>query len=293
MTESCHIKKLKNVILGILLITFFPMPIQAETVLEKIKKNGVVKVAVREDAAPFGYLDTNKNLTGYCIDFIDLLKVRIKQELNLNILSIRLLKSTSSNRFDLIETRTAEKSEEPSAYLECGPNTIDANIPREITFSSPFFETRIQFLIRKTDEKKFTANNNLKGITIGVIGDTSSEAFIIKNYPEAEIEPYYGLTARTRGVQAVRQGKIDTFVSDGILLQAETELQNLSLENYLLVPEKNRTCDHYGMIIPKNDTQWQNLVNSVIQSENGEQVWQKWFGSIFNYAEVDEDVCKQ
>ena len=46
---------------------------RAESTLDKIKRTGVLKVAIRQDAAPFGYLDANDNLQGYCLDFFTIL----------------------------------------------------------------------------------------------------------------------------------------------------------------------------------------------------------------------------
>jgi polar amino acid transport system substrate-binding protein len=283
----------KIIILSILVLTVFPMQVRSETVLEKIQKDGVFKVAVREDAAPFGYLDANRNLTGYCLDLLDLVKNKIQDELNINILAIRLLKSTSSNRFDLIEGQ--------SAYLECGPNTISNNISKKIDFSQSFFDTGLQFLIRKSDKKKIDINGNLQGLNIGLIANTTTENFIKERYPSANIKEFLGLTGRTRGVQALKQGSqdaqsrqdyIDGFVSDGILLSSELALQGLSSEDYLLIPEQPLTCERYGMIIPQNDPQWQNLVNSVIDSPEAKEIWKKWFKKVFSYSKVDRDLCK-
>jgi polar amino acid transport system substrate-binding protein len=285
---------IKIIVLSILLIAVFPMPVKSETVLEKIQKDGVFKVAVREDAAPFGYLDGNKNLTGYCLDFLDLVKNKVRDELKVDVLTIRLLKSTSSNRFDLIKGQ--------SAYLECGPNTISDNFAGEVNFSKSFFDTGLQFLIRKSDEKKIDVRGNLQGINIGLIGNTTTEKFVAERYPSANIKEFLGLTGRTRGVQALkqdpqdaqnRQDYIDGFVSDGILLSSELALQGLSSEDYSLIPEQPLTCDRYGMILTKNDLQWQGLVNSVIDSPEAKRIWKKWFRKIFNSPKVERDLCNK
>jgi polar amino acid transport system substrate-binding protein len=286
--------KRKIIILSLILTVVFPLPVRSETVLEKIRKDGVFKVAVREDAAPFGYLDANKNLTGYCLDFIDLVKNEIQDELNIKILAIRLLKSTSSNRFDLIEGQ--------SAYLECGPNTISNNISRKIDFSQSFFDTGLQFLIRKSDEKKIDINGTLQGLNIGLIDNTTTENFIKERYPSANIKEFLGLTGRTRGVQALKQNSqdaqsrqdyLDGFASDGILLSSELALQGLSSEDYVLIPEQPLTCDRYGMILPQNDSTWRDLVNSVVNSKKEQKIWEKWFRKVFSYSKVDKNSCNK
>jgi polar amino acid transport system substrate-binding protein len=82
-------------------------------------------------------------------------------------------------------------------------------------------------------------------------------------------------------------------ISDGILLRAEAQQQGLSAAEYPLVPELPLTCDRYGMIIHSKDPQWQEFVNSVIDSPEAEALSNQWFGSLFSYAQLAQDVCQQ
>lgn len=41
----------------------------AESSLAEIQRTGILSVAIREDAAPLGYLNSNNKLQGYCLDF--------------------------------------------------------------------------------------------------------------------------------------------------------------------------------------------------------------------------------
>ena len=93
---------MKQKIVSSLIIVYLScraLPVKAEAVLEKIERTGVLNVAIREDAAPFGYLDSNNNLQGYCLDFFVLLEKQLIKRLERNSLSIKLLKSTANNRF--------------------------------------------------------------------------------------------------------------------------------------------------------------------------------------------------
>ena len=96
---------------------------------------------------------------------------------------------------------------------------------------------------------------------------------------------------RQRGVQAVKQGTVDAFASDGILLLGEVAQQGLSLEDYELVPEYPLTCDRYGMILPPADPQWKSLVNSVIESPRSQRILANFFAEIALVKAV-EDACQ-
>jgi polar amino acid transport system substrate-binding protein len=256
----------------------------AETVLDTIERTGLLRVAIREDAAPFGYLDAGGNIRGYCLDFFALLRNRLSQTLNRDILIIRLLKSDASNRFQLVADGLVD--------LECGPNTIVSDVPNQVKFSTSFFISGTQFLIQRDNRQRINLDSNLQDLTIGVIRNTTTEQYIRDRYPLAQQEKFQGAAARMRGVQALQQGRIDAFVSDGILLIAEVERQNLPLQNYILIPEQPLTCDRYGMILPANEPQWRNLVNSVIESKESEQLLSRWLGYLIADTKIKEEECQ-
>jgi polar amino acid transport system substrate-binding protein len=259
------------------------MPVQAETVLEKIQRTGVLNVAMREDAAPFGYLDSNGNLNGYCLDFVALLKRQLIQKLERQTLSVKLFKSTTNNRFSLVGNDLVD--------LECGSNTIRASVPENTNFSTAFFITGTQFLVSEKNRDRLKLDQDLTEIRLGVIKDTTTEKFISEAYPAATIERFSGITARNRGVQAVAQGKIDAMISDGILLRAEAQRQGLLTSEYPLIPETPLSCDRYGMIIGSNDPQWHDFVNAVIKSSETIALSQAWFGDLFDQNQVVANVC--
>ena len=253
------------------------LPAQSQTVLESIQETGVLKVAVREDAAPFGYVDSANQLQGYCLDFIALLEAKLTEQLPRNTLIVKLLKSTISNRFQLVQ--------QGLIYLECGPNTIRDLSSSKVTFSRPFFVTQVKFLAAKEQANKFNLDNDFLDVRIGVIRNTSTEQLIRERYPSAKLVLFSGVTARNRGVQAVAQGKIAAMVSDSILLRAEAAKQKLSVDEYALVPEKPLSSDRYGMIIKGEDPQWREFVNSVISSEEFQQLFKQWFNSIESFPQ--------
>ena len=256
-------------------------PALAEDTLEKIQRKGVLNVAIREDAAPFGYLDANGNLRGYCLDFFALLEKQLLKRLDRNSSSIKLFKSIPANRFDLVARDIVD--------LECGPNTIRPDVPENTAFSTSFFVTGTQFLVKKDNSAKIDRDS--KDLVLGVISNTTTEQLLDRRYPLATLRKYRGVTARSRGVQAVAQGQIDAMVSDGILLIAEAQRQQLSAAEYVLEPEIPLTCDRYGMIIQSNDPEWQDFVNSVIDSPEAQALSNAWFGRI-RVTQSLSDLCK-
>ncbi len=267
---------------GLFLLTW-ASPAKAEATLNKIQRTGVLNVAIREDAPPFGYLDTNENLQGYCLDFFALLETQLIKELKRNTLSLKLYKSTAGNRFDLVARNIVN--------LECGPNTIRSDIPDNTNFSTSFFITGTQFLVKQNNPLDLEQDLG-KEIELGVINNTTTEKFIAQRYPAATLLKYSGTTARIRGIQAVEQGRIDAMVSDGILLRGEAQQLGLSSVEYSLIPDVPLTCDRYGMIIQSNDPRWQDFINSVINSPEAAALSNAWFGQLLNYTQSAPDFCR-
>lgn len=258
---------------------------QEQTVLEKIEETGLLEVGIREDAVPFGYRDINGDLEGLCLDFIALLREQLKQKLNKQVIAIKLYKSTLFNRFELVSDRIVD--------LECGPNTIRELPDYQIQFSSPFFLTGTQLLVRTEKSKSINPNSSLENVNIGVLRNTSNEQLMMERYPLANLVQFQGITGRYRGIQALTGGKIDAFASDGILLVGEAIIQDLRLgKDYTLVPKNPIDCEEYGFILPNNDPQWLSFINSVIQTSSARNTYIDWFGEIAPQIEAIQVFCQ-
>ena len=278
---------MKLIILTLVILSnvFAALPAKSETVLEKIKRTGLLEVAMREDAIPFGYRDSNNNLQGLCLDFIQLLREELKHKLNLQIISVKIYKSTLFNRFQLLENKTVD--------FECGPNSIRKTIPNGVSFSRPFFVTGTQFLVRSDNQNNFNFSSSLEGISIGVLRDTTTQELLRQKYPLATYQEFQGVTGRLRGIQSLRRNRIDAFASDGILLIGEAVILGLSLgKDYQLIPPNPLNCDYYGFILPANDLQWQEFINGVIVTSENRNIFKAWFTEVASYFRDTWQYCR-
>ncbi len=282
--------KLKILGLGIALTSYFwnvdSILTQPSPILEDIQKTGLLKVAVRKDAVPFGYLDLNNQWTGICIDFIAVLKQQVTERLNNPFILVKLYESTLFNRFELLS--------ENVVALECGPNTIRSDLAGKVAFSEPIFQTGTQFLVPTSSLLNFNPNGRLQDKTIGILRNTSNAQFLTERYPDAQFREFQGVTGRTRGVQALMQGKIDAFASDGILLFGEALLLNIQLgPTYRIIPKAPLDCVEYGLILPANDSAWQGLVNQAIALPETKAIYQKWVGPLLPALDSVRSYCNQ
>ncbi|MGV2831384.1 alpha/beta hydrolase [Myxosarcina sp. GI1(2024)] len=255
-------------------VPFVPEPVvtsvprREETVLQEIERTGLLKVAVRSDAAPFGYLERSGNWTGYCASFINSLEEYLDNKLNRSGgIQVVELPSNLENRYQLLQ--------QDRVHLECGPNTIRDDL-EGVTFSQPFFATGTQFLLPLEHANRIDSNSDLAQLKIGVLKNTTTEKFVEEQYPSAEKVYFEGTKARAEAVKSLTDNSIEALVGDSILSTQEIERQGLAIDNYALLPEFPLTCDYYGMLLPDNDPQWQQTINNFLNSPAGERVSDRW-----------------
>ena len=260
-------------------------PSREESILEEINRTGVLKVAVRSDAAPFGYLGDNANWTGYCASFVNSLEQHLEMELNRpGGVQVVKLPSNVSNRYQLLQ--------QDRVHLECGPNTIRSDI-EDVTFSQPFFATGTKFLLPSDLANQVNENNDLADLTIGVLKNTTTEQFVEAEYPTTEKVYFEGMGARTKAVEALQNNTIDAFVSDSILSTQEIQRQGLASNDYILLPKQPLTCEYYGMLLPEGDLQWQNTINSFLNSQTLKQANTRWLGEFSEEILSAVDSCSE
>ena len=272
-------------------VPFFPEPLVASTspreepVLEEIKRTGVLKVAVRSDAAPFGYLGDTGNWTGYCADFVKSFEqyLELKLKLSGGIQTVEL-PSSLENRYQLLQ--------QDNVHLECGPNTIRSDI-EEITFSQPFFATGTQFLVPNNKASQINGNRDLAKLKIGVLKNTTTEQFVEAEFPSTEKVYFEGSAAKSQAVQALVNKEIEALVSDSVLSIGEIQQQGLAADDYTLLPKRPLTCDYYGMLLPNNDNQWRDLVNEFIKSKRGDQIYSQWLEKFTGDVLLAVDSCNR
>jgi ABC-type amino acid transport substrate-binding protein len=181
--------------------------------LASAKRTGTLKVAIGNNAAPFGYLNDKNNLTGYCVDLATALGDRLSQELNTPVKVVRQ-PSYLVNRFELVAQN--------SVHLECGANSIVRD-KEDVVFSDPFFNSGTRFLVNNNNSNRINLDSQLKRIKLGVLLGSTTEQYLRQNYPDAEIVAFDGSNGKTRGIQALDSGNIDAMVSDRVLLTGEID----------------------------------------------------------------------
>ena len=246
---------------------------RAESILAEIAETGVLKVAFRKDAVPFGFINPEDAWDGYCGDMAIALSHYVATELNSDVdIQLVELTSTLENRYDLVADGVV--------HLECGPNTI-RNDMDGITFSNPIFVASTEFLIPAGQAAAILPTTPLAGVRLGVLANTTTQQFVEATYPDADITLFSGVEGRQNAIAATANGEIEAFVGDGILSYGELLLQGRRIEDFALIPEIPLTCEFYGLALPNNDPEWQTLINQFLVSDRENLISSTWFAAIY------------
>ncbi|MGL5035626.1 MAG: amino acid ABC transporter substrate-binding protein [Microcystaceae cyanobacterium] len=252
-------------LVALMLVTVFPAKVGAETVLEKIARTGELNAGTRTDAIPFGYLDEKGKPDGYAVDLINLVQKQLEQKLNKKIkLNLKLV--TIADRFKVVTNGSAD--------IACGVATITTERLEKFDFSIPYFMSGAQFLIKKSDEKKFNVNGTLNNRSIAYIQETTTGDIIPQIYPAAK---WISVANRQEGINKLKEGQVNAVVSDGILLVGELVMQGGNPKQFALVPKQPITTELYGCVLPKGDRTWKDFVDSVIASDANHNLQSEWF----------------
>lgn len=260
------------------------VPPRNETIIEEIKRTGVLKVAYRRDADPFGYINHQGDWQGYCSVFSNSLANYLQKELNLDFApQVVTLPSNLENRFSLVANNTV--------YLECGPNTIRDDVAN-VSFSLPFFTAGTYFLVPNTEVDKINPNSLLAKTKVGFLANTTAELLVNQKYSQVTKVSFTQEDGIEKAIQALENRQIDVLIDDGVLLRTQMQVNPLLARNYQLQPQIPLSCEYYGLILPNNDSQWLNLVNRFLDNKSLEALTNQYFSDeVKSHVLTTADYC--
>jgi polar amino acid transport system substrate-binding protein len=137
----------------------------------------------------------------------------------------------------------------------------------------------------------FSPQQTQAAIVLGALRNSTTANVIAERYPNATIETFSGSVGIRRGIEAL-QGQLSAFATDSLLLIGELALAGQSLDDYRLSPEVPLACSPYGLLLPTDDPAWIDLVNRVLASDRGAELWGNWFSNVDRYLQAAEEFCE-
>ena len=242
----------------------------AETVVEKIVRTGKLTAGTSKDALPFAYRNTEGELVGYSIDLLELITEQLEEEYDREI-ELELVALQPKERIP--------KLIDGEVDLVCDASSFTWKRDRQIDFSFSYSSTGTRLLTKQGND--FWDADSLLNRRVGVLPKTTNAKTIRRVQPEAEIVTFKD---RAQAYEALQQGEIDAFASDGLLLQSW--LQNIdNPEDFQIQGDYSR--EGIACMLPENNSQLLNSVNyTLVEFMQGVvndrpeyvTIFEKWFG---------------
>lgn len=265
-------KKTAIVALSVLLSLSVPTMAWAGPVLDRIKQTGTITAGTRKDAVPFGYVDEKGQWVGYSLDVLELIRQQAEKQLGKPI-KLKVVESTVEDRFQQIQNRAID--------IECASTTFTWDRTKKVDFSVSYFADGTRILT--SPKSGLESIESLAGRKVGVIPNSTNEKAIKLQQPAAQL---VYVNNQTEGLAKLEKGEIEAFAGDGIVLEGIRKKAK-NPKAWSVVPPLPYQYESYACMVPKDDSDWRNLVNyALIQYMEGVvsdqtaavNIFEKWFG---------------
>ncbi len=243
---------------------------QLEGTLKKVKDSGTITVGYRESSIPFSYLDDNQKPIGYSLDLCNKIIDAVKADLKMPDLKVAMQPVTSSTRIPLIANGTVD--------MVCGSATNNMERQQLVSFVDTTFVTANRLVSKKSSN--INTLEDLKGKTLVSTSGTSN----LKQVVQLNGEKNLGINIvpandHSNAFQMVETDRAAAFAMDDILLYSL--VANSKNPSQYVISAQALSVEPYGIIIRKDDPQFQKLADGAIEAvfKSGEinKIYTKWF----------------
>ena len=240
----------------------------AQSILDKVKQAGVVRIGTGNDTPPMNYLDDAGKWTGFDVELGDEVAQR---------LGVRVERVAVNNK-----TRIAFLV---NGQIDMALSNISRTLSREeqVDFVDPPYLFTAKVFYAKRGRYKSLAD--LGGKRIGVNqGSNAFTAAPMEIAKHSKNEPQrLSFQKNAEVFLALKQGKIDVFTQDSPIIAAVAGSEAADFE----AVGAGYSPGLYSIGVPQNDSKWRYAVTvalqSVIKDGTYERLYQSWFGAKGKY----------
>lgn len=186
-------------------------PGQGTAALPRIAQTQTLKLGYREDSTPFSYRGADGKPAGYTVELCQRVASSLQSQLKLAKLDVQWVPVTATTRMQAVG--------EGAIDLECGSTTRTLSREKTVDFSNPIWVEGASFITQAASTTSRTAD--LNGKRVGVIPGTTTEG-VLKSLSARGIAPVLvSMQSHTEGVAAVREGRVDAYATDRLILVGE------------------------------------------------------------------------
>ena len=248
-------------------------PAAAQT-LEKIRKQGTIKLGYVENAAPFSYAEGDGEPKGYSVELCRAVVDGLAGQLKRESLKIQWVKLTLQNRIEAVRKKEVD--------IECGTATWTLSRQQLVDFSLITFVDGASLLLRAQSEVGRIAD--LDGKRIAVIAGTTTEpalrAALARRSVKAEL---VSIKTRDEGIALLGRNEVEALASDRTALIGLVVMGGGSSGSFKLL-DQDFSIEQYALMLPRGDHDFRLAVNRqlarVYRSGEIEKIYGRWLGPL-------------
>lgn len=243
-------------LLTVIVATLLPALAQgqeADTALTRIRQNKAVTIGFRESAAPFAYLNENKQASGYSIDICKKIAQEIGRKLNIPNIGIKYVPVTPQTRIPLIANGTVD--------IECGTTVNSLARQEQVDFSYAVALAEGRLLVKKTSGIQDLPD--LNGKIVALAAGTTAERYVRTALDRNKINVrVLQVRDNAEGLLAVNSQRVDAFVNDAVLLGGA--LRTAQNKDEFAIVGKPLSFEQVAFMVGKNNSGLLTIINGTI-----------------------------
>jgi glutamate/aspartate transport system substrate-binding protein len=258
--------------LALALVGFSGAAASAESqTLAKIKQAGTITLGYRESSIPFAFLDQNQKPVGFSLDLCAQVVERIRRELKLERLDVKLQPVNSSNRIPLIQNGTID--------IECGGTSSSLARLKQVSFTVATFVSSPRWLTKRS--LGIADMKGLNGKTIVVTQGSNAAGFAQAFKAKGATFEVVQARDHAESLLTLQTGRASAFLEDDILL-AGLKARAPNKDDLVFLPETFDAVP-YGLMLPRGDDEFKALADGVLKEMMASGAfmtsYRKWFES--------------
>ncbi|ASW54123.1 glutamate ABC transporter substrate-binding protein [Plantactinospora sp. KBS50] len=231
----------------------------AGSTMERLNKAQAIKVGTKFDQPGFGQKGLSGKPEGFDVEIAKL----IVKELGIPESKIEYVETPSKVREDVIQNGTVD--------LVAATYTINDTRKERVAFAGPYYEAGQNIMVRK-DDSSITGPDSFKDggkKVCSVTGSTPAEE--IKKYVKDVASQLVLFDTYDKCRDALKGQQVDAVTTDNVILLGYIAKDEASFK----MAGDNFTKEPYGIGVKKDDTDFRNFINDVLEKAFGDGSWKK------------------
>lgn len=235
----------------VMMATVFTGAAQAGT-LDDVKKNGVLRIAYRDDAPPFSFKREGMAApVGFMVDLCRAVGEGLGKAAGVADLKIAYVPVSSTDRFDAITGGKAD--------LLCEATTVTLKRRETLDFSIATFIDGASFVIGPNSPKDLA---QLTGHKAGVLAGTTTEDALRRALGAAKLDTNIVLVkTHQEGIDAVEKGTLAAYFADRAILTSLVQMGGKPAGN-LSLADTYLSVEPYALALRRGDDDFRLAVDT-------------------------------